>query len=268
MGHHGHGMNGGQGNQGRHHHGNNFGRGFFGFPFFGFGYPFFGFGYPFYGLGYGLYGLGYGGYGYGLGYGGYGYGYGYPYYGYGYSPYYYGGYGYAATAPTTQAPAKTTDAEVFAEKGENDFRAGDYKGAVYAWRHAVVDDPQNGVLLMMLAQGLFAIGNYDEAAGATQQAMTLLSDDQWGVVVTNYRELYGKVGDYTRQLRALEKTIKDNPDDPGTRFLLAFHYGYLGYPSQAVKQLDKVIKLQPVDKLAKDLRDQFSAKIPKPADDK
>ena len=80
--------------------------------------------------------------------------------------------------------------------------------------------------------------------------------------------LSGKVGDYTRQLRALEKTIKENPDDPGTRFLLAFHYGYLGYPSQAVKQLDKVIKLQPVDKLAKDLRDQFSARIPKPADNK
>lgn len=298
MGHHGHhGMNGGQGNMAHHHHhgnqgnNNNFGRGFFGFPFFGFGYPFFGFGfgYPFFGLGYGLYGLGYGlgygglGYG-GYGYGGYGYGYGYPYYGYGpyyygYGPYYYGGgygapigYGVAnAVTPvpaTTQAPAKSTDAEVFAEKGENDFKAGDYKGAVYAWRHAVVDDPQNGVLLMMLAQGLFAIGNYDEAAGATQQAMTLISDDQWGVVVSNYRELYGKMGDYTKQLRALEKTIKDNPDDPGTRFLLGFHYGYLGYPSQAVKQLGKVIKLQPADQLAKNLRDQFSAKLPKPADDK
>ena len=254
---HGHGFNHGFGN-----------RGFFGFPFFGFGYPFFGFGYPFYGLGYGLYGLGYG-YG-GYGYGGYGYGYN-PYayyygpYGYGYGTY--GAYPYSNGQVTpTQPTATGTDAEVFAQKGENDFKAGDYKSAVYAWRHALLDDPQNGVLMMMLAQGLFATGSFDEAAGAVQQAMQLVPEDQWGVVVSNYKELYGKIGDYTTQLRALEKAVKESPDDPGARFLLGYHYGYLGYPAHAVKQLDKVLDLAPADQLAQKLRDQFNAKLPKPAD--
>jgi tetratricopeptide (TPR) repeat protein len=212
--------------------------------------------------------LGYGGYGYGLGYGGYGYGMGYGGYGYGYPGYYYGGYANAVLPATTaQAPAAVpaSDAQVFAEKGENDFKRGDYKAAVYAWRHALLDDPQNGVLLMMLAQGLFATGKFDEAAGATQQAMALLSDDQWGVVVSNYRELYGRAGDYTTQLRALEKTIRENPDDPGTRFLLGFHYGYLGYASHAVKQLDKTLKLEPKDDLAQQLRDIMAGKGQPPA---
>ncbi|HQU45469.1 MAG TPA: tetratricopeptide repeat protein, partial [Pirellulales bacterium] len=124
------------------------------------------------------------------------------------------------------------------------------------------DDPQNGVLIMMLAQGLFATGNFNEAAGAVQQAMLLLSEDQWGVVVGNYRELYGKVGDYTAQLRALEKAVKAAPDDAGTRFLLGYHYGFLGYPQQAVKQLDKTLQIQPDDQLAKKLREQFQAKLP------
>jgi tetratricopeptide (TPR) repeat protein len=248
------------GNNFGHHHNRGFFNPFFGFPFFGFGYPFFGFGY-------GLYGLGYG----------YGYGYGYPYY-YGYNPYaYYNGpygYGYGnyaypysnpQTAPTQ--PATTgSDAEVFAQKGENDFKAGDYKSAVYAWRHALLDDAQNGVLTLMLAQGLFATGSFDEAAGAVQQGLQMLPEDQWGVVVSNFRELYGKVGDYTTQLRALEKAVKQQPDDPGARFLLGYHYGFLGYPQQAVKQLDKALELAPADQLAQKLRDQFNAKLPKPAD--
>ena len=287
----GHGLPGSGTAMGQHHHGGMNGQGFHhggmnghgfrnqrGFyPFFGFGFPFFGFGYPFFGLGYGL-GYGYGGYGYGgYGYGGYGYG-GYGGYGYGYNPYaYYSGpygYGYGAYAyPYSNAqvapaqPATTaTDAEVFAQKGENDFKTADYKSAVYSWRHALVDDPQNGVLTLMLAQGLFATGSFDEAAGAVQQAMQLLPEDQWGVVVSNYRELYGKIGDYTTQLRALEKAVKQAPDDPGLRFLLGYHYGYLGYPAQAVKQLDKTLELAPADQMAQKLRDQFKAKLPKAAD--
>jgi Tfp pilus assembly protein PilF len=271
MGQH-HGMGGNNFNHGRH---NNF---FFGFPFFGFGFPFYGygFGYPFFG--YGLYGYGLGGY---WGYPYYGYGYGYPYsygynpYAYSYGPYAYGyggytyPYSYPQTAPAQQPTQQATagsDAEVFAQKGENDFKGGDYKSAVYAWRHAVLDDPQNGVLTLMLAQGLFATGTFDEAAGAVQQGLQLLPEDQWGVVVSNYKELYGKIGDYTSQLRALEKAVKQQPDDPGLRFLLGYHYGFLGYPQQAVKQLDKALELAPADQLAQKLRDQLNAKLPKPAD--
>ena len=251
--HHGQNWNGQ--NMHHHHHGGNF------FPFFGF-YPF------------GLYGFGYPYYGFGYGYPYYRYGYGYPYYGYGYGSYGYNPYAYYGSYATTQpaapaAPAATTaagDARVFAEKGENDFKAGRYQDAVYAWKHASVDDPQNGVLLMMLAQAFFATGQYDQAAGATQAAMQLLPEAQWNVVVKNFRELYGRPADYTTQLRALEKEVKTNGDKPATRFLLAFHYGYLGYPSHAVKQLDKVLKLAPDDQMAKKLHEIMSN--PKPEDQK
>jgi hypothetical protein len=230
-----------------HHHG--FNRNFFFFPFFGFGYPFFGFGFwPYYGYGYGGYG--------------YGYGYGYPYYSYGM----YGNalpYDVAQATDDTAQPGSKSDAQVLADQGEADFKKGDYKAAAYSWRHAAVDDPKNGVILMMLSQALFATGKYDEAAGAAQQAMQFLPEDEWGVVITNYKELYGKTGDYTTQLRALEKSVKDKGDDPATRFLLGFHYAYLGYPSHAVKQLDKALELAPQDELAKKVRELMAAKLPK-----
>ena len=253
--HHLMGQNGHLMGQNGHHMGQN------GFNHRGFGSSFFGFGFPFFGFGFWPYGYGYGGYG-GYGYGGYGYG----GYGYGYPYYNYGNYGVAQTTDATAPTGSATDAQVFAEKGEADFKKGDYKAAVYAWRHAALDDPQNGVIHMMLAQALFATGQFDEAAGATQHAMQLLQEDQWGVVVTNYRELYGKVGAYTSQLRDLEKAVKQKPEDPATRFLLGFHYAYLGYPSHAVKQLDKTVSLVPQDELAKKLRDLMVAKLPNPAD--
>ena len=40
---------------------------------------------------------------------------------------------------------------------------------------------------------LFASGQFNEAAGATQFGMQLVGQDKWETVVKNYRELYGKV---------------------------------------------------------------------------
>ena len=233
-----------------------------------------------YGMGgYGGYGGGYGGGGYGGGYGGNGGGYG-GYggnnsYGSGYDPY--AGLGAGSINPnantaldvaTQNATTSTTPGAAgsgrFAEKGEAAFKAGDYNGAIYAWKHAVIDDPKNPVLMMMLGQALFAAGRFEEAAGATQMAMHAIPKEKWGVVASNYKDLYGNAQDYTTQLRALEKAVGEKPNDPAQRFLLGFHYAYLGYPQQAVDQLDLGLKIAPQDEMAKALRDEMGAKLPKP----
>ncbi|HVX57144.1 MAG TPA: hypothetical protein VHA37_05415, partial [Candidatus Saccharimonadales bacterium] len=251
----------------------------------GYGYGGYGYGYPYYG--YGGYGMGYGGYGYGGCYGCYpyySYGYGYPYsgYGYGYSSPMYSTYAYGPTVvygtngtTTTTTPANPQDTtttnpnpqtpEEFANEGEAQFRAGNYSKAVYFLKHAVVDTPNNGVLVAMLAQAFFADGKYQEAAGATQQALSMLPEDKWGVVPTNYKELYSRIGDYTTQLRALEQAKKDKPDDAALRFLLGYHYGYLGYPKEAVTQLTKAVELEPRDEMSKKLLKVFQDKLNAPA---
>jgi hypothetical protein len=261
-----------------------YGRGYYG-PGWGRGYGWGG--YPYYGYGVGL-GIGLGvGYGLsaGYGYGGYGYYPGYGYYGY----YPYGASSnvyYAPTystyvnnppdTPATQSAATETappqaaigmaaSTREFAEKGEEAFKVGKYQDAIYAWRHAVVDDPQNGLLTMMLSQALFASGKYEEAAGATQAAMHLLPKDQWGVVVTHYTQLYGRAHDYTNQLRALEKAVKAKGDEPAVRFLIGFHYAYLGFLERAIDELDDAIRLAPRDEMARQLRDELRAKRAKPA---
>jgi thioredoxin-like negative regulator of GroEL len=153
---------------------------------------------------------------------------------------------------------------MYTAQGEADFKAGNYEGAANAWKHALVDDPQNPVLGLMLAQAMFATGKFEEAAGATQMSMQMLPKEQWGVVVNNYKELYGNAQDYTNQLRALENGVKEKPDNPLLRFLLGYHYAYLGFSKEAVDQLDRGLKIMPRDEGAKQLREVMRAKLPKP----
>jgi tetratricopeptide (TPR) repeat protein len=132
-------------------------------------------------------------------------------------------------------------------------------------RHAAVDDPNNAVVTLLLGQALFATGRFDEAAGATQAAMRQLSADRWGVVINHYTELYGDTKDYTQQLRALEKAVKEKPDAPALRFLAGFHYAYLGFTQQALDQLERALKLAPRDEMARQLCDDLRARLAKPS---
>ena len=133
----------------------------------------------------------------------------------------------------------------FSAQGEQDFKAGKYQAAGRNFRHALVDDPTNAGALMLLGQTAFALGQFNEAAGATEMAMKGLPQEKWGSVVTNYAQLYGNAQDYTDHLRALEKARNEKPDDPAARFLLGFHYYYLGHTKEAFRELDKAINLSP-----------------------
>jgi tetratricopeptide (TPR) repeat protein len=206
------------------------------------------------GMGMGMgYGMGYGGYG--GGYGGYGGG-----YGYGNNSSYYSASSPNANAmtPNAQMAAAATDFEI---KGENDFRAGQYQQAATDFKHALVDNPQNAGNGLLLGQSLFAIGQFEQAAAVTAASLNQLPQDKWGAVVTNYKQLYGNQLDYNSQLKALENARDASPDSAGLRFLLGYHFGFLGYPKQAVRELDRAIAILPQEPFAALLRNDFGAKI-------
>jgi hypothetical protein len=94
--------------------------------------------------------------------------------------------------------------------------------------------------------------------------MQRLPKEKWGVVISHYTELYGNTRDYTSQLRALEKRINEKPNDAALRFLAGFHYAYLGFTTQAIDQLDKVLSIAPRDEMARQLRNETRGKLGKP----
>lgn len=211
------------------------------------------------------------GYGFGLGYGGFG-----PGFGFGYRTGF--GYDYYSTVPglvlgyrrlprnVVPEPSQVTDDRLPAEQlgvlAGRAFHDGEYESAEKWLRHAVTKDARDGRLWMMLGQSLFARGQFNDAAGAVQNGMTLLPPEQWGTVIENYRDFYATPTDYATQLKALEKAIADQLFEPGPRFLLAFHYAYLGYPAESIREVNELMKLAPNDTLAIKLRELMSAKLP------
>jgi tetratricopeptide (TPR) repeat protein len=255
------------GHRGWYGYGRSFYRPFF-YPWWGFGL---GFGYPF--LGWGL--------GWPYYYGNYGYGYSYPYYGnYGYDY----GYGYPATTtyiyadadaaqPTVAnqpvddaAPATAPlDASSFISAGEDAFKAKRYEEAIRDWQHAMVDNPDNGAVVLLMGQALFALGQYDAAANTVQMGLQMLPEEEWNGVVKNYAQLYPDIQEYTNQIRAAEKARDADPQNGAIRFLLGYHFGYLNYPTQAVRELDKALDIEPRDVGAQKLRDLFAKQAGLPA---
>lgn len=154
---------------------------------------------------------------------------------------------------TNPDPTASDSARDFAREGEIAFKKGDYKQAMRDWRHALVDEPQNGTLIMMMAQAQFQTGDFNQAAGAVQAGMMMLPKDKWGVVVGNFKELYSDTQDYVDQVKVLEKAIKDDPKNPALRFLVGFHYLYLGYPAEAIRELKAGEEQAKTDQAMKEL---------------
>ena len=164
-------------------------------------------------------------------------------------------------AKSDQQAAQSNDRYEFARQGEEAFKGRDYAVAIRAWRHAVVDDPRNGGVLLRLAQALFATGEYDEAAGATQQALTVLPEGKWQSEANSTMTLYVNPQDYNDQLKGLEAAVKGNPDDPALRFELAFQYAFSNRRAEAARELDKLLQIAPQDQIGLRLRDLMAKEI-------
>ena len=237
--------------------------------FLGFGSPFGNYlSYPWWGGGVGSrYGF-YPGYGYGYGTAGRPGFWGYQS-NYAYAP---GGYyddsGYIASTTTAEpiaAPSEEKLAESldFAGQGEQAFKEGRYADAAQLWRHSLVDDPTNGAIVLLLGQAQFQLGDWEEAAGSIQQAARMLPEDRWGTVVEHHKQLYATVQDYTDQLKALEGARDKDPSSPAVRFLLGYHFGFLGYPTHAVREFDRALEQAPKDEVATKMREMMALKMEK-----
>ncbi len=196
----------------------------------------------------------------------YGYGYGYPYYDYGYPSYYGDRSGYLSGAPIDgtagavvirgQSPdtrtqpvtdeRTTQEGNRFLAQARSAFRSGDYRQSVRLAGHAAVEMPRSSEVHQFTSLSLFALAEYRGAASAAHAGLSVGSAWDWSTL----RGFYADADDYTPQLRALEKHVRENPNAAYAHFLLGYHYLMLGHSDSARQKLSMVLKLTPEDKLA------------------
>ena len=114
------------------------------------------------------------------------------------------------------------------------------------------------VVLLLAPQLSFARGMSGGAAGrAGSSSFSSVGSRSAPMVVTRPRVLVPS------PLKNLAKAATDKPNDPALRFLLGFHYGYSGRVADAVRELNKLVQLEPKDQLGRKLRDLMADKTHK-----
>jgi hypothetical protein len=140
----------------------------------------------------------------------------------------------------------TQQAIAIFDSGRELFKQQNYQGALEKVDEAIKLLPSDATLHEFRGLCLFAMKRYQESAATIYAVLAAGPGWDWDTL----KALYPDTAVYTAQLRALEDYKKANPDKPDASFLLAYQYLVLGYPDQAMSELEQVVKLQPSDKLS------------------
>lgn len=155
--------------------------------------------------------------------------------------------------PPRPSPSDEKSVPVEIEKllaGPKDaFRKGQFDDALKAARDAVQKKPNDPTIQQFVSLVDFALSKYGDASTAAHAALHNGPHWKW----KRLRGHYAKTEVYTRQLRVLEKFVREHPTSAESRFLLAYHYLMLGQSQVARSHLKRVAEEKPDDKLVRQL---------------
>ena len=143
-------------------------------------------------------------------------------------------------------PATESSTEQVFSAARDAFKAGDFQRALDLTDQVLKDTPNVPVVHEFRALCLFALKRFDEAAAVDYAVLSAGPGWNWSTLVG----LYPDVDTYTNQLRALEASVRTNPNSPSTQFLLGYHYLVQGHQDAAASQFEKVTQIQPSDQLS------------------
>ena len=130
----------------------------------------------------------------------------------------------------------TTAADSYLQLGDRAFRERRYGDAVHFYAKAIEFSPEEGALYLVLADALFATGDYHYAAYAIRRALeidpTLIDAD------IDKHLFYGSPEDFDQQLRVLESYVRDHPTDNDSRLVLALNFLFGQRAAEAVRVLE------------------------------
>jgi hypothetical protein len=129
------------------------------------------------------------------------------------------------------------------------FLQGDYAAALVSTDKALAALPNDPIIHEFRALVLFAQGKYPEAAAGLYSVLSVGPGWDWTTLIS----LYPNIDTYTKQQRALEAYVKQNPDAADARFVLAYHYLTQGNMDAAAKQYKKLYDKTPQDTVIKEL---------------
>jgi hypothetical protein len=206
---------------------------------------------------------------------------GYPYYGYGYPYYYSPGWSYyddwdywrypgttvvvydsdpepprivevvkaGDEIDTSPAASKEKLAQRYVRLGDFYFEEGRYQEASESYLRALTYTPDDGSIHFVLADALFALGDYHYAAFTIGRG--LQHDPTLASAEADKRKFYKDVKLFDRQLETLRKYVVDKPYDAAARLVLAYNLKFTGDAAGAKAEFHRVLEIDPNSEPAK-----------------
>lgn len=137
----------------------------------------------------------------------------------------------ASSAAEVQSALQRAAVE-YLSLGDRAFAEARYGDAVRHYARAIECAPKDAVLQLVLADSLFAIGDYHFAAHCLRRALEL--DPGLLEIEFNKRNFYGDPSDFDRQLLLLQSYLNDHILDDDARLLLGANHLFGGDPDATV----------------------------------
>jgi len=140
-----------------------------------------------------------------------------------------------APAPVPQGSLNRA-ADYYLSVGDRAFREGRFGDAVHYYAKAIEFSPEDGILHLVLADALFATGDYRYAAYALREA--LAKDPALASNIVDKRSFYADPRQFDQQLAVLERYLEDHFLDDDARLVLAANYLFGGRPFDCLSLLE------------------------------
>ncbi len=132
--------------------------------------------------------------------------------------------------------------------GDQAFQESRFGDAVHFYAKAIEYAPGDGILYLILADALFATGDYHYASYAIRRAFEL--DPSLAGNIVDKHSFYADPTEFDRQLAVLETYMQDHLLDDDARLVLATNYLFGARPAAAVDLLESAfsqeIRSQPI----------------------
>lgn len=151
----------------------------------------------------------------------------------------------APAAPAAAAAPATSEslADRFVELGDFYFKEGRYADAADSYARARTYAPDDATIHFVLADALFATGDYHFAAFLISEAVRL--DPEIVRADADKRKFYGNPEQFAEQMATLEGYIKDKPYDAAAHFVYGYNLFFSARPADAVKAFEQVLTIEP-----------------------
>ena len=175
-----------------------------------------------------------------------------------------------ARSRTSRLPAVRPNlfalAAKYVELGDFYFGSGRYEDAAEAYAKARGHSPKDASVHLVMADAVFANGDYHYAAFLIAEAVRL--DAAIVSADTDKRAFYGDPKDFDTQMAALRRYIAAKPYDAWAQLVLAYNLRFGGRRTAAIAAFRRVLELDPGNPTAQAFLDDLTAlKVVKMAED-